>query len=128
MFPDGLWLPNSDLQNSGFWRRYGNNSFFPKTTLKPHAVCGSNPTEWRCRRRLSDRDLGASDAASGNGLGSMTKQVGFQPRQTLMSLSISSEVLSLAETDDNVLWIGTAKGLYALEDGYEGPVQRLAHS
>ena len=123
LFPDDRWLPGSDLQNSGFWRRYGYNRLFPKTTKEPRAVVA-------LVRRNGDVVVGSSIGLSVLRRG-FWEWFGFNYRTGRFSantgpdsLSISSEVLSLAETDDDVLWIGTAKGLYAVEDGYEGRVRR----
>ena len=122
LFPDELWLPGSDLQNSGFWRRYGNDRLFPKTTLEPYAVVA-------LVRRNGDVVVGsrAGLAVLRRGFwewfGFDDKTGRFSATTNIYALSITSEVLSLAETADGILWIGTAKGLYALEHGYQGPVR-----
>ena len=122
LFRDDVWLPESDLENSGFWRRHGNNRLFPKTTLPAPTTA--------LVRRSGDVVVGSQTGLSVLRRGfwewfGFDDKIGrFSATTDIYALSISSEVLSIAETDDDVLWIGTAKGLYALEDGYEGPVRR----
>ena len=123
LFPDDLWLPDSDLQNSGFWRRYGNDGIFPKITPEPRAGVA-------LVRRNGDVVVGSQAGLSvlrrgfWEWFGFDDKTGRFSTTVDIYAISSSSEVLSLAETDDSLLWIGTAKGLYALEDEYNGPVQR----
>ena len=123
LFPDYLWLPDSDLQNSGFWRRYGKNSLFPKSTPEPRP----GPA---LVRRNGDVVVGSQSGLSvlrrgfWEWFGFDDTKGRFSATTNTRALSSSSEVLSLAETEDNVLWIGSARGLYAVADGYDGPIHR----
>ena len=117
------WLPGSDLHNSGFWRRYSNNALLPKAPTTTHATVA-------LIRRNGDVVVGSQVGLSVLRRG-FWEWFGYDDRTGRFSITISvnsisntSEVLSLAETDDGVLWVGTANGLYALEDTYAGSVRR----
>ena len=117
------WLTGSDLQNSGFWRRHANNALLPKAPATTHATVA-------LIRHNGDVVVGSQVGLSVLRRG-FWEWFGYDDRTGRFSITISdnsvsntSEVLSLAETDDGVLWVGTANGLYALEDTYAGPVRR----
>ena len=123
LFPDARWLPGSDLSNTGYWKRFDNADFLPDITPAPRATV------------LLERANGELVVGSDAGLSVLARGFwewfGFDDALGRFSrdlapgtAGVSSEVLALAETSDGVLWVGTARGLYALENGYDGPVRR----
>ena len=118
-----LWLPDTDLQNPGFWRRFGNEGLFPHSRpgVQPKAVLSrrngdvvvGSPAGLSVMRRGFWEWFGFDDARGR-----------FALSTKVSALTASSDVLALAETDDGVLWIGTANGLYALKGDYGDVVHR----
>ena len=101
--------------------------FFPKTMLEPHA-------DVALVRRNGDVVIGSQIGLSVLRRGfwewfGFDDRIGrFSATTDIGALSISSEILSIAEMDDDVLWIGTAKGLYALGKWVRGSGPPLAHA
>src|SRR5690606_23329598 len=112
---DARWLPKSDLQNPGFWRRWDISEILPITL----------PTDTRLTAVLARR---SGDIVVGTSRGICVMRRGwwewygydetasrFSADLPPSALKASSEVLSLAESADGAtLWVGTANGLIEL--------------
>ncbi len=105
------WLQHSDFNNAGFWHRYSNQDIFSKTEFK------GIKKQALLKRKNGDLLLGTS-----KGLFILRhgywEWFGFDENQGRLSNSMSrldventSSILSLAETQNGDLWIGTANGL-----------------
>ena len=119
IFPDELWLPNSDFANTGLWRRYPNHALWP-------AGGGQVRGETAIVRKNGDVVVGHSAGISVLRRG-YWEWFGFDERRGRFSTELNvwavgagSEVLLLAESDDETLWVGTARGLHAIRGEYDG--------
>ena len=122
LFADELWLPRSDLRNTGFWTRYANGALFPAGSREVRAQAA-------IVRRNGDVVVGHSA-----GISVMRRDYwewfGFDDGRGRFSATMDggavggrSEVLALAETDDDTLWVGTARGLHAVGGEYDGALK-----
>ncbi|RST87776.1 CHAT domain-containing protein [Aquibium carbonis] len=109
------WLPRSDLSNPGYWATYDMSTYAPKPL----------------RERLRARTLHATQdgrvlLASNDGL--FIRKDGFWLRHLVdlragalveaapdRKASAVSDVLSIADAGDGALWLGTADGLYRVD-------------
>lgn len=111
------WLHKSELSNSAFWKRYGNEA------LVSEKLNGVQ------KQAIFIRDNG--DVLLGTDQGLAILKDGFwqwyaiDPTRRVLSSNVSygdvgveSNILAITESDDGVLWLGTAKGVVSLEGGY----------
>lgn len=123
LLKDAHWLARSDINNSAFWQRFGNQDIYPsqRKNIEKQALLV---------RRNGDIILGTT-----KGLGVLRAgfwewygyddNVGkFDLNLSSSSVSKSSNILSLAETNDGVLWVGSANGLYAITKDYDSELKR----
>lgn len=123
LLKDAHWLARSDINNSAFWKRFGNQDIYPKLFKGIE------------KQTLLLRNNG--DIVLGTNKGLAVLRSGFwewygyddnSGRFTLnlpeSAISASSNILSLAETNDGVMWVGSASGLYAIVDDYDGELRR----
>jgi CHAT domain-containing protein/predicted Zn-dependent protease len=118
------WLPRSYLNTPGYWRRYR------LTELLPAPGRPSAEAKALLVRQNNDVVVG-----TGAGLCVLRRGFwewfGFDETRARFSASLlpaqvkaSSDVLSLAEDAQGLLWVGTAHGLLRLSGDYDGPVTR----
>lgn len=120
---DAHWLKRSAMANSGFWKRSGDD-----------ALTGSKQRPAN-KQTVLIRQNGDVVVGTRRGL-SVRRQghwqwFGFDDSKGRLSNNMSpnqvgdtSDILSLAETEDGTLWLGTARGLYALSGEYLADLQR----
>jgi len=121
---NGLWLDRSDFVNDGYWHRYSNFDIFSdanKMVDKQTVLIRNNgevligSAEGLLINRKGYWEWLGFDDALGR----------FSRNMNRIDATNSSFVISLAESPEGVLWIGTAKGLFALDGkDYEAPVRR----
>ncbi|WP_290702515.1 CHAT domain-containing protein [Amphritea sp.] len=123
LMKDAKWLVTSDIQNTGFWRRYDNSELY------------SGDLKRAQKQALLVRDNGDILLGTNKGLAVLKdgfwQWFGYDANQARLSrttstasLDTASNVLSLAETEDGVLWIGSANGLFALDGDYQSILKR----
>lgn len=125
LLPDAQWLPGNDLNNSGFWRRFSRAEaeILPKAhvqkPLRAVLVRGNGDT-------VVGSEAGLSVLRSGfwKWFGFDDNLKRFSENLSSGSITVSSEVLALAETDNGTLWVGTAKGLIAIPGDYPAEIRR----
>jgi YD repeat-containing protein len=119
------WLEQSDLVNEGMWRRHLYSAMVPD-------AYASRAFHAALVRKNGDLVVGGAGGLSVRRSGfwewyPFVLATGrFDPNVEPAGLGPSTEALSLAESGDGALWIGTADGLIRLEDDYEGAVMRWA--
>ena len=122
LFADELWLPKSDFRNTGFWSRYATGALFPAGGREVRG-------EAAIVRRNGDVVLGHSAGISvmrrdyWEWFGFDEGRGRFSATMDARALGGRSEVLGLAETDDDTLWVGTARGLHAVRGEYDGALR-----
>lgn len=120
---DAHRLQRSDFSNTAYWHRYGNSE------LLGERLAGAE------KQQVLLRENGDVVVATSQGLSVLTEGYwhwfGMDARTQRLSATVAPEeederanILALAETDDGVLWLGTARGLLALAGDYEGEVKR----
>lgn len=124
---DAHWLNRSKLSNTGFWKRDGDEDLFgktPKNINKQAMVI----------RRNGDIVVGSTAGLSvlrkghWEWFGFDDASNRFSPNVSFSGVSASSDVLSLTETEDGVLWVGTPKMLLALSGEYTDEPKRWRSS
>ena len=123
LLKDAQWLVVSDIKNTGFWKRYGNEELYS------HKVSSLEKQAILIRRNgdiLLATSKGLSVLRSGfwEWFAYDENQSRFSNTAPINDLGPSSNILSLAETTDGVLWLGTAKGLFAIKGNYDEPPKR----
>jgi CHAT domain-containing protein/tetratricopeptide (TPR) repeat protein len=115
---DDPWFRSTKIGNPGYWRRYGNEALMPdsRREAQKHAVLV---------RRNGDVLVGTAAGFTVRHLGYWTaysfdsQQERFTRNPDDGPLDERSDVLSLAETQDGTLWLGTAGGLMAVLGDYD---------
>lgn len=123
LLPEAYWLPDSDLSNGGLWRRFGRADLLPRIQLQ----ASFNAVLVRTN----------GDLVVGSNAGLSVLRSGYWEWYTFddntgrlsqdadpNNLTVAASVLSLAETLDGTLWIGTANGLLAVGSDYLAKPQR----
>ena len=120
---DAHRLQRSDFSNTAYWKRYGDKELFGEL------LAGAE------KNQVLLRGNGDVVVATSQGLSVLHEGYwhwyGFDPRSQQLSETVSpqslderSQILSLTETDDGVLWLGTARGLLAVAGDYQGALKR----
>jgi hypothetical protein len=122
MMPSARWLPKSDLSTPGPWRHWSLSQVLPpalhKATLRAalirrdHSVIVGTSAGLLVRRRGFWEWFGFDEARSV-----------FSPNLPYDKVGAGSSVLSLAESDDGTLYIGTETGLVTVKDHYSQPIK-----
>ncbi len=117
------WLPQSDVDNPGMWRRHLYGAMVPNRFVE---------RRFNAALVRANGDLVVGGEA---GLSVLRKgfwewfpfdrvEVTFDPNMQPDGVGVASEVLALTETADGALWVGTANGLLRVADDYGGLVVR----
>ncbi len=120
---DAHRLQRSDFSNTAYWKRYGNQELFGEV------LAGAE------KHQVLLRDNGDVVVATSKGLSVLHEGYwhwyGVDARTQRLSETVSpqalderSHILSLAETSDGVLWLGTVRGLMAMAGDYQGDLKR----
>lgn len=120
---DAHRLQRSDFSNTAYWKRYGDHELFGK------ALAGTE------KHQVVMRANGDVVVATSQGLSVLREGYwhwyGFDFRQQRLSATaVLSEqdaranILAVTETEDGILWLGTAKGLLAIPGDYDGDLKR----
>ncbi|MGH1373157.1 MAG: CHAT domain-containing protein [Cellvibrionaceae bacterium] len=119
---DAHRLQRSDFSNSAYWKRYGNQELLGAELASAE------------KNQLLLRHNGDLALATNKGLAVMSdgfwQWYGYDRSTRRFSANIDlhdlgdrSQILSLAETNDGVLWLGTPKGLMAISGDYDGDIK-----
>jgi YD repeat-containing protein len=125
LYREANWLPRSHFDSPGFWRR------FPAADVLPAGARGT-PTLNAVLVRANHHVVVGTSAGLALLRRGYWEWFGFDEGTSAWSrtmspaaVSASSEVLSLVETADDAIWIGTAAGLHRLPAGEDpGASQR----
>jgi CHAT domain-containing protein/tetratricopeptide (TPR) repeat protein/ligand-binding sensor domain-containing protein len=123
LVPQARWLPQSALENRGFWQRYADS------TLRPAGAAGAAETLAVVVRGNGDVVIGTSNGLAVQHAGfwewfSFDAQLGRWSADIAPSPPTpASRVRALAEDRDGNLWIGSDDGVMALRD-YGGELRR----
>lgn len=120
---DAHRLQRSDFSNTAYWKRYGNAQLFGDS------LAGAE------KHQVLLRENGDVVVATSKGLSVLSEGYwhwyGFDARTQRFSETVSpqalderSQILALTETEDGVLWLGSARGLMAMAGEYEGDLKR----
>lgn len=121
---DTQWLHKADFKNTALWTRHGNPKIFgmEQPKMEKKAVL---------YRRNGDIIVGTEKGlffhhnSHWTWLGFDDDNGRFSTNIPQNSLSQTSDILSLAESENGILWIGTARGLYSiLPDGSQRRYRR----
>ena len=122
LLKQGRWLNRHDINVAGFWQRHG--------------VSGLSSDNKASQQSNAVLIRTNGDIVVGTNKGFSVFKEGFWQNYRLDNrfgkFSMSAEngehkaegtILSLAETEDSVLWLGTANGLFVLKGGYDSVPQ-----
>ncbi len=114
------WLPKSFLQNDGFWKQYSIADIIPREH-KAEAII--NCMLYRTNGDLlvgTSKGLGVLRRGYWEWFGFNSLKSEWQSELPASRLTGSSNILSLAETDEGKLLIGTSEGLLMISGDYRG--------
>lgn len=119
---DAHRLQRSDFSNSAYWKRYGNEEL-----LGPQ-LASAEKSRVLLRRNgdlvlATDKGLSVLSDGFWQWYGYDRSSRRFSANLDPLDLGDRSTVLSLAETNDGVLWLGTPKGLMAVSGDYDGEIK-----
>ncbi|BBB26731.1 ankyrin repeat domain-containing protein [Amphritea japonica] len=123
LLKDAKWLVTSDIQNTGFWRRYDNSELYSSELkgAQKQALLVRNNGDILVG---TDKGLAVLNDGFWQWFGYDANQARLSRTASVTTLDTTSNILSLAETEDGVLWIGSANGLLALDGDYQSLLKR----
>jgi len=122
LLKDSEWLPKSDIQNAGLWKKFELNNIIPESLIDDIRI---NTVFYRNNGDIligSNKGLGVYYMGFWQWLTYDEKSKSFNNNIDYTQKKGINTINSIAEINDTVLFIGTSKGLLQINGNYKNPI------